>query len=160
MILHKFREHASVLQELFPDITLDSNLLQSMYNWKKIEIKLIAIVWSKHEFYSYSSLASWSGTRCRKLFFENYARTNNFDPLVPSNWYAQPRDNLLSAKVSSPLSPAPLPFHSTSPPNHFVSGNKDSSILLQQQSLCSSRWLLSRYWSRCRRLYFKLYPDT
>lgn len=35
------------------------------------------------------------------MFFENFAKENNFDPLVPTNWYAVSRDRILAAKVSN-----------------------------------------------------------
>jgi hypothetical protein len=34
-----------------------------------------------------------------KLFFENYAKDNGFDPLVPENWYFQTAKNILSITV-------------------------------------------------------------
>jgi hypothetical protein len=34
-----------------------------------------------------------------KLFFENYAKDNGFDPLVPENWYFQTIKNILSITV-------------------------------------------------------------
>jgi hypothetical protein len=33
------------------------------------------------------------------LFFEKYAKEVGFDPEIPSNWYSQPRENILAAKV-------------------------------------------------------------
>eukprot|EP00026_Physarum_polycephalum_P004386 Phypoly_transcript_04404.p1 GENE.Phypoly_transcript_04404~~Phypoly_transcript_04404.p1 ORF type:complete len:567 (+),score=64.08 Phypoly_transcript_04404:352-2052(+) len=33
-------------------------------------------------------------------FFEKFARTNNFDPLVPRNWYSQSKSQILAAKDS------------------------------------------------------------
>jgi hypothetical protein len=34
-----------------------------------------------------------------KLFFENYAKDNGFDPLVPENWYFQTAKNIIAVKV-------------------------------------------------------------
>jgi hypothetical protein len=34
-----------------------------------------------------------------KLFFENYAKDNGFDPFVPENWYFQTAKNILTIKV-------------------------------------------------------------
>jgi hypothetical protein len=34
-----------------------------------------------------------------KLFFENYAKDNGFDPFVPENWYFQTAKNILAIKV-------------------------------------------------------------
>lgn len=35
----------------------------------------------------------------RRKFFEDYASENQFDPLVPENWYYQSIDNIISKKV-------------------------------------------------------------
>ena len=35
----------------------------------------------------------------RRKFFENYARENDFDPLVPDNWYSQINNKIMSVKV-------------------------------------------------------------
>ena len=37
----------------------------------------------------------------RRRFFENYAKENQFDPLVPTNWYTQPIHRILEFKVCS-----------------------------------------------------------
>ena len=34
-----------------------------------------------------------------RLFFEEFARNNNFDPLVSSNWYQTPRQAITETKV-------------------------------------------------------------
>jgi hypothetical protein len=36
-----------------------------------------------------------------KLFFENYAKDNGFDPFFPENWYFQNTKNILAIKVLS-----------------------------------------------------------
>lgn len=38
-------------------------------------------------------------TKTRIKFFEDYAKTHNFDPLIASNWYTQSREQLYSFKV-------------------------------------------------------------
>lgn len=35
----------------------------------------------------------------RRKFFEDYARDNDFDPLVASNWYSQTRNHIMAYKV-------------------------------------------------------------
>jgi hypothetical protein len=35
----------------------------------------------------------------RRKFFEDYAEANNFDPLIPENWYSQPTDKVRATKV-------------------------------------------------------------
>ena len=39
----------------------------------------------------------------RRIFFENYAKQNGFDPLIPDNWYTQPRRTILSTMVRERL---------------------------------------------------------
>ena len=43
-------------------------------------------------------------------FFEDFAKENQFDPLVPENWYHVPDSQLAHRKVFSPLLPFPLCF--------------------------------------------------
>lgn len=35
----------------------------------------------------------------RRSLFEKYAEENEFDPLIPENWYSQPRNKILAYKV-------------------------------------------------------------
>jgi hypothetical protein len=35
----------------------------------------------------------------RRRYFEDYAKENGFDPLVPENWYMQPKFKLAAKKV-------------------------------------------------------------
>ena len=44
-------------------------------------------------------VAVWQDIANRRQFFEKYAKTNGFDPLVPENWYYQSRRKILEAKV-------------------------------------------------------------
>eukprot|EP00026_Physarum_polycephalum_P001228 Phypoly_transcript_01229.p1 GENE.Phypoly_transcript_01229~~Phypoly_transcript_01229.p1 ORF type:complete len:1158 (+),score=134.52 Phypoly_transcript_01229:34-3507(+) len=70
-ILQKFKTHHNVLRELFPELNLDDRIL----------------------------LSSWSELKQRQKFFENYALLNNqFDPLIPNNWYKQPANKIMSTK--------------------------------------------------------------
>eukprot|EP00026_Physarum_polycephalum_P001329 Phypoly_transcript_01330.p1 GENE.Phypoly_transcript_01330~~Phypoly_transcript_01330.p1 ORF type:complete len:878 (+),score=128.72 Phypoly_transcript_01330:456-3089(+) len=41
---------------------------------------------------------SWTEESTRRKFFEEYAKQNGFDPLVPDAWYAQSSENILSVK--------------------------------------------------------------
>ena len=45
------------------------------------------------------SSAMWHKIENRRRFFTTYAKLNSFDPLVPENWYLQPKDKILSDKV-------------------------------------------------------------
>jgi hypothetical protein len=40
----------------------------------------------------------WVDLNNRKEFFDSYARENNFDPLVPSNWYKLPSLNVFKIR--------------------------------------------------------------
>eukprot|EP00026_Physarum_polycephalum_P001474 Phypoly_transcript_01476.p1 GENE.Phypoly_transcript_01476~~Phypoly_transcript_01476.p1 ORF type:complete len:889 (+),score=81.31 Phypoly_transcript_01476:156-2669(+) len=42
--------------------------------------------------------ALWSNINARRDFFLTYAAQNGFDPLVPSNWYEQPRERIMAVK--------------------------------------------------------------
>ena len=44
-------------------------------------------------------LASWQDLNNRRIFFEEYAQLNDFDPLNPNNWYLVPEANLIATKV-------------------------------------------------------------
>ena len=37
--------------------------------------------------------------RSRRLFFDEYASEHDFDPLIPKNWYAQSRREIMHKKV-------------------------------------------------------------
>jgi hypothetical protein len=41
----------------------------------------------------------WDKSAERRHFFEDYAKENGFDPLIPDNWYSQSRDKIMSTKV-------------------------------------------------------------
>eukprot|EP00026_Physarum_polycephalum_P000469 Phypoly_transcript_00470.p1 GENE.Phypoly_transcript_00470~~Phypoly_transcript_00470.p1 ORF type:complete len:781 (-),score=102.87 Phypoly_transcript_00470:244-2586(-) len=56
------------LPPLFPEIVFETSKLQS---------------------------PKWSKKTARRKSFEDFAKTNNFDPLVPENWYSQPKQKLL-----------------------------------------------------------------
>lgn len=45
--------------------------------------------------------AFWKDRKNRRNFFENYAKENGFDPLVPDNWYKHPYINISQIKVLS-----------------------------------------------------------
>lgn len=79
--------------ELFPDIGLD----QSKFNFQQsIKLIIIGCLISK---YLQCCLEYWHRLVNRRKFFENYAKEQGFDPLVPENWYSQPIQNLMELKV-------------------------------------------------------------
>lgn len=49
--------------------------------------------------WSNKDTAMWSAAVDRRKFFENYAQLNKFDPLVPDNWYLQPKERILAHSV-------------------------------------------------------------
>eukprot|EP00026_Physarum_polycephalum_P001037 Phypoly_transcript_01038.p1 GENE.Phypoly_transcript_01038~~Phypoly_transcript_01038.p1 ORF type:complete len:1240 (+),score=185.34 Phypoly_transcript_01038:28-3720(+) len=61
------------------------------------------IAFDKSKFLS----SPWSNPDNRRNFFERYASENNFDPLVPLNWYLQSKRNILAAKGATQV----LSFH-------------------------------------------------
>lgn len=44
-------------------------------------------------------LAVWHKRENRRKFFEDYAKEQGFDPLLPQHWYSHPISNLLAVKV-------------------------------------------------------------
>eukprot|EP00026_Physarum_polycephalum_P001467 Phypoly_transcript_01469.p1 GENE.Phypoly_transcript_01469~~Phypoly_transcript_01469.p1 ORF type:complete len:1107 (+),score=182.36 Phypoly_transcript_01469:326-3322(+) len=67
------------LMDLFPDIGLSPSKFDLTSQWKDIRI--------------------------RRKFFDSYARTNQFDPRIPDNWYLQPVQKLMALQdIASVLS--------------------------------------------------------
>eukprot|EP00026_Physarum_polycephalum_P001387 Phypoly_transcript_01388.p1 GENE.Phypoly_transcript_01388~~Phypoly_transcript_01388.p1 ORF type:complete len:627 (+),score=98.80 Phypoly_transcript_01388:211-1881(+) len=60
-ILQKFKGYLHALRGLFPNIKFDASII-------------------KH---------AWHNEGNRRKFFEDYAKENGFDPLIPENWYSQ-----------------------------------------------------------------------
>lgn len=79
------------LQQLFPDINFDPSLFQH----SMLIIKLLII----NTFNEFFIIAAYYKVENRRKFFEEYAKKNNFDPLVTENWYSQPYDKIMSTKV-------------------------------------------------------------
>ena len=52
----------------------------------------------------------WKSLKSRRGFFENFAIANEFNPLIPHNWYQQ---SLVKIKAS-PVTPSPLYYLSLS----------------------------------------------
>jgi hypothetical protein len=42
----------------------------------------------------------WQDTSRRRKLFENYAKANDFDPLIPENWYLQPLKRIMAVEVN------------------------------------------------------------
>ena len=58
------------------------------------------------------------GVEKSKIAFAKYAKARAFDASDPENWYAQPRQSIMSIKVYAPSSP-PSPSLSLSPLLNF-----------------------------------------
>eukprot|EP00026_Physarum_polycephalum_P001914 Phypoly_transcript_01917.p1 GENE.Phypoly_transcript_01917~~Phypoly_transcript_01917.p1 ORF type:complete len:811 (+),score=69.95 Phypoly_transcript_01917:211-2643(+) len=64
------------LQDLFPDIGIDSYKFQLRQNY-------------------------WTNPLNRRKFFESYAKLNGIDPLNPEHWYSQPISKIMAFKGST-----------------------------------------------------------
>jgi hypothetical protein len=42
---------------------------------------------------------TWCKQKNRRRFFENFAKTNGFDPLLPDNWYLQDSKKIMKIRV-------------------------------------------------------------
>ena len=51
--------------------------------------------------YGTNALSVWNELKSRRKLFETYARRNDFNPLVPENWYSIDAKSLVSDKVIS-----------------------------------------------------------
>eukprot|EP00026_Physarum_polycephalum_P001524 Phypoly_transcript_01526.p1 GENE.Phypoly_transcript_01526~~Phypoly_transcript_01526.p1 ORF type:complete len:780 (-),score=98.01 Phypoly_transcript_01526:986-3034(-) len=74
---HHNRSLAQALNDLFPEIGIEKSKFAFHASWKKKEM--------------------------RRKFFEDYAKKHGFNPLIPSQWYSHPVENLLSEKVLSSI---------------------------------------------------------
>jgi len=77
VIGHHSNSVTKALLDLFPEIGLTKEDL--IHSFKKIK---------------------WSEPNNRRMFFENYAKDNMFDPLVYNNWLLQPISNIKNSKDS------------------------------------------------------------
>jgi hypothetical protein len=85
---------ATALVALFPETKFDQNKLK--LKSKILNTLFLCLLFN---FLFYFCVASWPDTKARRKFFETYAKENNFDPLLPENWYAQSKQQLTSTKV-------------------------------------------------------------
>eukprot|EP00026_Physarum_polycephalum_P001261 Phypoly_transcript_01262.p1 GENE.Phypoly_transcript_01262~~Phypoly_transcript_01262.p1 ORF type:complete len:970 (+),score=114.54 Phypoly_transcript_01262:138-3047(+) len=89
MIMQRLKGYVNALLELFPDIKFDKNAF---------------------------TRNSWNDIETRRVFFENYAAENEFDPLNPGNWYSQPIEKFTTIKGINNL----LSYHKMSLPQALV----------------------------------------
>ena len=57
--------------------------------------------WFYFYFYFYTKIVVFNKPIHRREFFENYAKVNAFNPLVPDNWYSIPRYKITAVKVNN-----------------------------------------------------------
>ena len=97
-MLRKFSGYFETVEKLFPELELDHSTyrlcmsLSIYFSFPRFFLVLLLILTLL-----YSDM--WDGEIKRRKFFENYARANDFDPLAADNWYAQPKDKIMSYKV-------------------------------------------------------------
>ena len=63
---------------------------------------------------SYCFAGSWQEPHNRRVFFETYAKANEFDPLIAANWLAQTPEKIMSTRVRSNSSRLSLCLSNTS----------------------------------------------
>lgn len=111
--------------DLFPEIGLDISkfhhqriILFFIYFFKNISFIFFLFIFSflflfslcfsffvssfffPFSFLSFLTLLDvWKEKENRRKFFEHYARDTGFDPLVASNWYNQPREQIKALRV-------------------------------------------------------------
>lgn len=83
-------------------------------------------------YFTYSARGYWANNQNLRKFFDKFAQDNQFDPLIPDNWYPITRRQIILAGVSFPfLSLSYLYFtyyHS------FLSNYREEKALDQQGS--------------------------
>jgi hypothetical protein len=87
-LLYHDRSVTKALLDLFPNIGLD-----------KYKIPVPSTLPSIYPPSFNIQTDEFRKTKARIKFFEDYARAHKFDPLVATNWYTQPREELYSFRV-------------------------------------------------------------
>lgn len=89
-VLHYHKGSVSkALSDLFPDVNIPFGNRMSLFVSFYICI-----------FIDLLFLEDWSEVASRRSFFERYAKENDFDPLLPENWYSRPVDHIMCQRVS------------------------------------------------------------
>jgi hypothetical protein len=81
------------LIELLPELKLES------HKFKQCTILFYLLFFLFFSKLIFLSSAPWSDRENRREFFEKYAQSCGFDPLVPENWYSVPKQTILALKV-------------------------------------------------------------
>lgn len=83
MLQHHGSSVVRALQDLFPDVNWqDSNLSKSIFLFLSLYLSLTKNL-------EVRLLDTWNDPKARRQFFENFAKDNHFDPIVPENWHHQ-----------------------------------------------------------------------
>lgn len=78
-------------------LTLD---LIHLFSWIAVQYKIINIkIFFIYLLIYVLNTAPWHDRNNRRNFFEEYARENFFDPLIPENWYLQPTSKIMAKEV-------------------------------------------------------------
>lgn len=116
----------NTLVHLFPEINIDINKFAcTLYDF-------ILLLLTCH------IDLSWKDKKNRRLFFEEFAKIHDFDPLDPNNWYSIPTEMLLTQKVDKRNFMLSLLFL----------GCKRSTQLSKWEHISDFNGTISRDWSR------------
>ena len=84
-------------QTLEPEYVAPLSLLSFLFSL--LFSLLFHLIFLYYHSYSPHLAELWNDPIRRRKYFENYARANDFDPLVPDNWYSQSKDKIVGMKV-------------------------------------------------------------
>jgi hypothetical protein len=84
--------YASTFKHIFPDIGLDKNKL---HHARSMTLSLLSF-----SSYFYYLESRWHSVFNRKKWFDDFARSRGFDPLIASNWYKMNYSQLALQEVS------------------------------------------------------------
>ena len=93
--------------DLFPDIGLEVSKFQRQCMSVSFLPFFLLLLYISNQYIINYSLPSfclffvdvWGDLGNQRKFFENYAETKGFDPLVPENWYLQSTEGISDVKV-------------------------------------------------------------
>lgn len=97
--MNKFGGYFETVDALFPELSLDmATYKQCTFITSSLFFAFVFI--ARMVVVTNNIVADmWDEEDKRRQFFETYALMNEFDALVADNWYAQPKDKIMSYKV-------------------------------------------------------------
>ena len=98
IISEGFQEHSWTSSLILASKKQDSNHVCSIFSFLLFSLfffRILIVVL----FFIYLNIGSLFHPIKRRMFFEDYAKQNGFDPLIPNNWYVQSKLKILSLKV-------------------------------------------------------------